>query len=169
MMRTTLAALVLSLSTACTSSGGDLPFQFEPHPDAALPPDGPRRTDAADAGGPCALPTRTVRYTAQIQPIWDNFCGCHSMAARPPNGFSLAAGMAHENLLRPVMGAGCAGRLRVVAGQPDQSFVVDKTNGQATGGGPLCTGQAMPLGEPELAAADKALLRTWIAEGACPD
>ena len=110
---------------------------------------------AADGGNEATL-------TNIQQTIFTTSCavsGCHA-GPRPQQLMDLSAGQAFANLVgvpsreRPTLD-------RVVPGVPDASYLVWKIEGR-----PEITGARMPLGRPPLSAAQIALIRQWIAEGA---
>jgi len=94
----------------------------------------------------------SVSYHKQIWPILQTKCqGCHQPAA--PGGKLVVISFA-EFLKGGEHGAG------LVAGKPDESLVMDYLTGKKT---------LMPKGGPALPAAEIALFRRWIAEGAKDD
>jgi hypothetical protein len=56
------------------------------------------------------------------------------------------------------------GRIRVVAGNPDASYLMDKLGD----GLQAPCGEFMPLGMPSLSSGELQLIRNWIADGALP-
>jgi len=93
-----------------------------------------------------------VSYHKQIWPILQTKCqGCHQPAA--PGGKLVVISFA-EFLKGGEHGAG------LVAGKPDDSLVMDYLTGKKT---------LMPKGGPGLPAAQIALFKRWIAEGAKDD
>src|SRR5437773_4701088 len=88
---------------------------------------------------------------------------CHGTAAA--GGLSLSAGAAYANLVgAPASNpaAQAAGKLRVVPGDPDASFLIAKLVGQLT----PAEGSPMPLVGAPLTPAQLDMLRRWIAGGA---
>lgn len=90
---------------------------------------------------------------------------CHGTVAS--GGLNLSRSAAYANLVDvPAANeaARAAGRMRVVPGDPDHSFLLDKL------GGPLTRdeGSPMPLAGPPLSAKKIDLIRRWIAAGASP-
>ena len=57
----------------------------------------------------------------------------------------------------------CAGQMRVVPGDTDASYLLDKV-----GDGATPCGELMPLDSPSLTAAEIQLIRDWILDGAPP-
>ncbi len=100
-----------------------------------------------------------VDYSEQIQPIFSSRCTeCHS-GSGAPQGLRLDTANSYANLV------GVASRevpslQRVEPGNPDDSYLVQKVEGTAAVGG------RMPLGRTPLTAAQIALIRQWISEGA---
>ena len=110
---------------------------------------------AAEAGNEATL-------TNIQQTIFQTSCavsGCHA-GPQPQQGLDLSAGQAFANLVgvesreRPTLD-------RVAPGTPDASYLVWKIEGR-----PDIVGVRMPLGRAPLSAAQIALIRQWIAEGA---
>ena len=69
-------------------------------------------------------------------------------------------GMAYTNLVG-VASVGSKGDIRVIASDPDHSYIVRKLEA-----GPSIVGQQMPLGKAPISAANMQLIRDWIADGA---
>jgi hypothetical protein len=102
-----------------------------------------------------------VSFSAQIQPIFNASCttNCHG-GARPSAGLDLLAGHAYANLVG--VRSGCSdGRLRVAAGSPSTSYLVNKLTGID-----MCGGTQMPARGVSLPQAQMDLLRSWICLGA---
>jgi len=101
------------------------------------------------------------------QKVFDATCAtpsCHGAAAAA-GGLNLAAGSAYGNLVgisaaNPA--AGAAGVLRVVPGDPDHSFLLQKLLGQIG----AAEGSRMPLVGTPVSPANLDLIRRWIAAGA---
>jgi len=107
-------------------------------------------------------------YRATVAPIFETKCtNCHW--AGTPIQYQL------QNPFDPNTGVvGRAGSwtmarhaIVVVAGQPDQSFLVDKV--QATDLNPDTEGASMPLNNPQVTATELDAIRTWILNGANND
>ena len=98
-----------------------------------------------------------VSFAADVQPIFDANCTvCHGSDGN--GGLDLRAPQSYDNLVdfdSPNYGA-----KRVVAGDPDNSVLIDKI----TGGGQF--GSRMPPSGPGLPAARIETIRTWVLEGA---
>lgn len=90
------------------------------------------------------------------------FFGCHDATTRS-EGVDLSSAEDSFNSLVGVPSV-CAGRIRVVPGEPEASYLLDKVGA----GDDVPCSDIMPLGAPRLDDAEVALLRAWIAEGAVP-
>lgn len=105
----------------------------------------------------------TAPLTADFQSIQDHvftpICSvCHSGAAAP-QGLRLDAANSYA-LLVGVPSVEVPSIQRIAAGNPDNSYLVQKIEGRAA------IGARMPLGGPYLDAATIAAIRQWIADGA---
>jgi hypothetical protein len=157
-----VVAMVAVLSFGCgdddekkTPDGGtpDMPMAKE-----GGTPDGPAGTDSA--GGD----TGTVSFQSEVQPIFTASCAsstCHGGSA-PKAGMSLEDGTSIANLVG-VKSVQCTSLNRVEAGQQDQSYLIQKLEGQ----GSCFTLQKMPAGG-SLSTAEIDLIRSWIQGGANP-
>jgi hypothetical protein len=88
---------------------------------------------------------------------------CHA-GSRPAAGLSLSAGTSYTQLVNQPA-SGCSdGRLRVVPGRPDQSYLMNKLTGVG-----MCFGRQMPLMGASLSATQIDLVRAWICRGALND
>ena len=88
--------------------------------------------------------------------------GCHTDQGRTPlAGLNLVEGRAYDNLVgRPSTGK--PGAIRVIPGDPDNSYLVKKLEGH-----PDIAGQRMPRGNgPFLSEGQMLVIRRWILEGA---
>lgn len=93
--------------------------------------------------------------------VFNPFCVvCHSGAAAP-QGLRLDTNSSFANLVG-VPSREVGSLFRVSPGNPDQSYLVQKLEGNAA------EGQQMPLGGPPLAQSTINFVRQWIAEGALP-
>lgn len=124
---------------------------------------------AKGKGGTCTPPaTLSISFSANVQPIFNASCalaGCHAGAV-PAGDLDLSSGAARAQLVgvaamqKPKLD-------RVVAGDADRSYLVQKIEGA-----PGIAGQQMPLGCPGspqggavcLTADQIAAIRTWIVE-----
>lgn len=99
----------------------------------------------------------TVSFVADILPVFTDRCvACHGVGGNA--GLDLSAAVAWDNLVG-IEATNYAPRQRVVVGNPDQSVLYLKVNGEAA------VGDRMPLGGT-LDAAKIELIRVWIAQGA---
>ncbi|MDZ7644335.1 MAG: Ig-like domain-containing protein [Woeseiaceae bacterium] len=87
--------------------------------------------------------------------------GCHA-GAGAPQGLSLEAASSY-GLLVNVASSEVPSLLRVQPGNPDDSYLVRKLEGNAA------AGARMPLGRPPLPQATIDVIRQWITEGATDD
>ena len=86
---------------------------------------------------------------------------CHTNVGRAPEGgLRLDASVAYAQLVN-VPSSGKAGAVRVVPGNPDGSYLIQKLEGRTD-----IAGSRMPLGGPFLPQADIDVIRAWIAQGA---
>jgi Bacterial Ig-like domain len=137
------AALLLAAGAAgCAGNGDGLNQNGQP-------------LSTGGAGGP---------ITAEFQSIQDNvftpICSkCH-IGASAPEGLQLDAGHSY-NLLVGVPSSEQPNLLRVKPGDPDDSYLVHKIEGQ-----PGISGGQMPLGETPLPQATIDAIRQWITDGA---
>jgi hypothetical protein len=114
----------------------------------------PPRAPAAGPAPPVAATATVGRidYATQIQPILDEFCAdCHDSNTRK-GGLSLAN-------YADVLDGGRSGAI-VRPGSSRTSLLVERIDGT--------TEPVMPKGEDPLPAAQQALIRAWIDEGARP-
>lgn len=109
-------------------------------------------------------PTNTVTFSTQIQQqIFDSACvACHTDQGRTPaSNLNLRSGQAHSQLVG-VASVGKAGAVRVIAGNPSGSYLIQKLEGASD-----IVGLRMPRnGPPFLTAEQIALIRQWIQNGA---
>ena len=121
----------------------------------------------------CQQPPSTPAAAA-IQPTYDDIVAkvftsscatrsCHG-AEGGRGGLVLTADQAYANLVNVVAdndAAKAKGKKRVVPGDPDNSFLLQKLTGPATDEGDLMPDRGQPLDPAAIAA-----IRTWIANGA---
>ena len=90
---------------------------------------------------------------------------CHSDVGRTPSGgLNLRHDVAYANLVG-VASRGKAGAVRVVGGDPDHSYILDKLLGAGD-----IVGERMPrTGGPYLTEGQIAIIRRWIETGAKND
>lgn len=116
----------------------------------------------------CAPGLPTVSFAADVQPILSASCAkttCHA-GVQPDAGLDLREGQAHGELLA-VATTKCSGdRVRVVAGDPAESYLFDKVRGVD-----LCgTSKRMPpTPNPMLTQSELDVLEAWICSGALDD
>ena len=113
---------------------------------------------------PTPTPTPTVSFATQIQAqILNPACtACHTDEGRTPTGgLNLKSGTAFSQLVG-VASSGKPGAVRVIAGNPSGSYLIQKLEGAAD-----IVGLRMPRnGPPYLTDAQVALIRQWIQNGA---
>jgi hypothetical protein len=85
---------------------------------------------------------------------------CHNAIGSRFNGLDLSASVAYANLVN-VASRFRAGAVRVIPGDPQNSYLIHKLEGTA----PI-TGVRMPLGGPYLASGQILVIRRWIETGA---
>jgi len=104
-----------------------------------------------------APPMPTVSFADELEPIFNIDCAnCHTNGATN-GGLDLNEGASYANLVG--IASPSFGTVRVVAGEPDSSFLYQNLTGTQS------DGSMMP--PPGLLPADKQeLVRVWIAEGA---
>ncbi len=118
----------------------------------------------------CASPSvgaddNQASLALDVQPIFDSYCvQCHMLEA-PQGGLVLEEGEAYLNLVG--VKSTQSAQLRVHAGVPEKSYLIDKLHGtQVRGGG---FGSGMPLSEGgyrPLAQKDIQIIVNWITGGA---
>ncbi len=118
----------------------------------------------------CAMPglragDNQSSLALDVQPIFDSYCvQCHMLEA-PQAGLVLEESEAYPNLVG--VKSTQSARLRVHAGAPEKSYLIDKLHGtQVRGGG---FGSGMPLSEGgyrPLAQKDIQIIVNWITGGA---
>lgn len=102
--------------------------------------------------------------TSIQQNIFTPICThCH-FGSNPAGGLNLEAGQSWRNLVG--IKRSFANEIRVVAGDADSSFIIDKLEGNNLGGG---RGDRMPLGGPYLKQSIIDVIRDWINAGAKND
>lgn len=89
---------------------------------------------------------------------------CHTSAGRfPSGGMDLAGAGAHANLVN-VPSRGRPGAIRVIPGDPDNSYLIHKIEGR-----PGIAGERMPRGGPYLNPGQILVIKRWIELGARND
>lgn len=145
-----------------TEPAGDTGPSTDAAVDQQVTTDGTPAKEAA-VDGAAADSAAGVSFSGQIQPIFTSSCAsssCHGGSA-PAAGLDLQAGQAHAALVG-VQSAQCTTLKRVQAGQPDQSYLMQKLEGSGT----CFSGDPMPKGGAPLGAANISLVKSWISEGA---
>lgn len=115
---------------------------------------------AAECAAQSSLKVTCTPTASDVQAILDANCvACHS-GAKPPRGLALVD-------VTTVVGApatGCAQKTRIVPGQAQRSYLVDKILGSAQDGG-CFSGRQMPPNRPPLSEHDISLISAWINAG----
>ena len=89
---------------------------------------------------------------------------CHNATFARFNGIDLSAAVAYANLVN-VPSRGKPGAIRVIPGDPENSYLIHKLDGRAG-----IVGERMPRGTgPFLTPGQMAIIRRWIAQGAAND
>jgi methionine-rich copper-binding protein CopC len=116
--------------------------------------------EGLDQGGrPIVNPGPNTQFQEIQDTIFTPICTvCHT-GSNAPQGLRLDAGVSYS-LLVNVASAEVPSLMRVNPGNPDQSYIVQKLQGNAAGG------VRMPYGGPYLSQAQIDLVRAWIAAGA---
>ncbi len=109
-------------------------------------------------GGGGEGPLTATFASIQARVFTPRCSGCHA-GASAPQGLRLDAGSSYA-LLVGVASAEVPALQRVAAGNPDQSYLVQKIEGRAA------VGERMPYGGPYLDDATIAVIRAWVAAGA---
>jgi len=141
-LRAGIAATLLALA-ACGGGSGD---------ESGPPPGG---------GMPLVATLPSIQAN-----VFSVYCvGCHTVGSAP-YGLSLDPGLSYGNLINVVSprdpNPSNPTYIRVVPGNPDASFLIQKLDGTAT------LGQRMPDGGPPLSTSTINVIREWIQNGAQP-
>lgn len=114
------------------------------------------------SGGVCACGTASVSFASEIQPFLTKSCatiGCHR-GNKPKASLDLTAAKAYGELVGQATTQCGGGRLRVKAGEPTASYLLDKILGTN-----LCFGSKMPkMGS--VPAVELEAITNWICSGA---
>jgi hypothetical protein len=141
-VRSAIAVLTLTLAACGAGSGEGLDQNGRPI-GSTLPPGATFASIQANVFTPvCAVP------------------GCHG-GASAQQGLRLDAGFSYGNLVN-VASPRDATLIRVIPGDPDNSFIIQKLEGTQA------LGARMPDGGPYLQQSQIDLIRQWIAAGAPP-
>ena len=131
--------------------------------DTTAPADVPSPTDSAEPA--CDVePTITSIATNYFERSC-NFSSCHDGSTKA-GGLDLTPGAAYDSLVNVnAVHPGASGKVLVMPGDPDTSFIVQKVEGPGAGEGGI-----MPLNAAEPVDPDCSIkrLREWIADGAKP-
>jgi len=151
MIRSRIIAAVVALAAAGIGSGCD--------------------ENLADIAGPS--PNLSPNFSSVQREIFESTDSsgrlactqCHTSVGRvPPAGLDLSHDAAYANLVG-VASTAKAGAVRVVPGDPANSYLVDKLDGS-----PGIVGQRMPRNSgPFLTEGQMTILKRWIADGAAND
>jgi hypothetical protein len=115
--------------------------------------------EGLDEGGRPIVPVPNTDFQQIQATIFTPICtGCHTGAGAPV-GLRLDEGVSY-GLLVNTASVQVPSLMRVNPGNPDQSYIVQKLQGNAAGG------QRMPYGGPYLSQTQIDLVRNWIAAGA---
>lgn len=152
MAQWTAIALAVAALACASPGGGDVPPAQDAGADIAA--------DAAPADACKVLPT-LASLEADYFAKSCAFSSCHSAKGKK-GGLDLSVGHAWESLV-DVDATKAPGKKRVVPGEPDASFIVQKLEGPAAGEGKL-----MPEGSTEPFDPECRIhaLREWVAAGA---
>ena len=85
---------------------------------------------------------------------------CHNAVGSRFNGLDLSPAVSYSNLVN-VASRGKAGAVRVIPGDPENSYLIHKLEGRST-----IAGVRMPLGGPFLETGQTLVIRRWIEIGA---
>lgn len=118
------------------------------------------------------MPTSSLSFAGQIQPIFDTNCiQCHipggigfdGTGGAQNNGLDLTRGNSHGKLVNKLTfeAPDVAPRWRVLPNEPDSSYIIQKVTSDSPK-----SGNRMPLGGPPLSQGEIQLIRDWIEEGA---
>lgn len=114
---------------------------------------------------PSPSPTPVTLSSLQTQIFTPTCSGCHSVGGiAAGTGLFLDSATNSFNNLVGVDSSLAANEVRVIASDPNNSYLVKKLEGAAG-----ITGQRMPLGGTQLSTELIGLVRTWIGEGAVQD
>lgn len=114
--------------------------------------------------GTCTCASASVSFSGAVQPILTATCatnGCHK-GLMPQAGMDLTAGNSYQELVNVTATQCNDGRMRVLPGDPSNSYIIDKILNVD-----LCFGTKMPK-LTSLPASDAQTISEWICAGA-PD
>lgn len=143
----TRALVILMVAAVLSACGGSDGAGFAPTPPPAPEP-----------------PPFGANYSEIQANVFTPTCaasGCH-IGVGAPHGLALDPANSYA-LLVGVQSAQSPGTLRVSAGNPDASYLIDKLEGTAS------FGNQMPFGGPPLSQAEIDVIALWILQGAVDD
>lgn len=143
--RCAIAVAVLALAACGGGSGDGLDANGRP-----LPPVG--------GAAPATLTPTLASIQANVLSVHCAFSGCHG-GGTVPFGLRLDPGFSAGNLIN-VASPQDASRIRVIPGNPDASFIIQKLEGTQT------LGDRMPQFSPPLPQPTIDVIRRWILAGA---
>lgn len=124
---------------------------------------------ACEAGACVCSPNATATF-AEVQAIFGKSCGsagfCHNKD-NPSGGLDLRPGAAHASLVGTDTKYCGDGRKRVTAGQPSESYIIDKVMNTQLCDLPNGKSSKMPPGST-LPLTDVETIANWICAGAMP-
>jgi hypothetical protein len=103
-----------------------------------------------------------VSFASQLQPILTASCtgnGCHA-GVMPKANLLLTSGKAYASLVNAPSSA-CSGKIEVVPGSVERSYLMNKLTGVG-----MCAGTLMPKAGSPLPGNQVDLFRAWICNGA---
>ncbi len=114
----------------------------------------------------CNSGAATAAFAADVQPILTANCAtdkCHG-GATPEANLDMTAGSAYAALVGVATDECNGNRIRVTAGSPADSYLINKLTGHG-----MCTGKRMPRDKPALPQSDIDTIAAWICAGAQDD
>ena len=121
----------------------------------------PTAPTASPAPTTPSTPSGPTFSQIQAQILTPSCVSCHTDDGRTPaGGLNLRSGAAHSALVG-VASTGKPGAIRVIAGNPGGSYLVQKLEGAAD-----IVGMRMPRSAAPLSDAQVSLIRQWIQSGA---
>ena len=119
----------------------------------------------AEAGAEAAAAAAGSVFQTEIAPLLASNCATCHLTGEEAGNISLIPDKAIASLVN-VPAKGAPGQVRVVPGDPDNSYLIHKLEGThvKVGG----SGTQMPMGAAPLPAEQIAKIRQWIKDGAKP-
>ncbi len=121
--------------------------------------------DAAKGNADTKATATASFYETDVAPIFQSHCATCHLTGQEAGKMSLVPAQAIATLVG-VPSVGAPKLTRVVAGDPDSSYILMKLEGTHIEHGGA--GARMPFGAPTLSADKIARIRKWISEGAKP-